>query len=52
MSSRKLIVSLDNLSFPGLTWKIKLVPSKPQRPAYHMLGHSPIHCRDQCMVFI
>jgi len=50
MMSPKLIVSLDSLSFSGLTWKILLVSSKPQRPAYHMIGHSPIHCRDQCMV--
>jgi len=45
------VVSLDSLSFSGLVWTLKLLPSKhTQRPAYGMLGHSPVHSRDQHMV--
>lgn len=45
------VVSLDSLSYSGLVQTLKLLPSKyTQRPAYGMLGHLPVHSRDQHMV--
>ena len=42
------ILSFDGLSFSGLAWTFKLQPSKQtQRPAYDMVGHSPVHFGDQ-----
>jgi hypothetical protein len=43
-------ISLDGLSFSGLTWTFKLLPST-QRPALGMLGYLPVDLkRDQQMV--
>jgi hypothetical protein len=45
------VVSRDGLSLYGLAWTFELLPKNTQRPADDKLGHSPIHFRDQRMVF-
>jgi hypothetical protein len=42
-------VSLDGLSFSGLSWTFKLPPST-QTPVYDMLRHLPVHFSHQHMV--
>jgi len=40
-------LSCDGLHFSGLAWTFKLLSSKHiQRPAYSMVGHSPVHIGD------
>jgi len=39
--------SLNGLNFSGLVWTFKLLPSKHTETRTCMLGHSPVHFRDQ-----
>lgn len=41
------VVSCDGLSFSGIAWTFKLLPSKCKNSAYGKFGHSPGHFRDQ-----